>query len=115
MDLQADIDALLRHSHPTPFGLQKWQHARIEALQRLVAMTSIQFFLFELKDYVEGNEELAVAAEKLVTLLSKQLKIVKKHKSDWRRLSPRPSRCRKPKSKRLLPRSSKRWTRIGSG
>jgi hypothetical protein len=25
MDLQADIDALLRDKHPTPFGSQKWQ------------------------------------------------------------------------------------------
>src|SRR5476651_1547190 len=47
MDLQADIDALLRDEHPTPFGSKKWQYADIESLQRLVAMTAIQFVLFE--------------------------------------------------------------------
>lgn len=47
MDLQADIDALLRDNHPTPFGSKNWQYADIESLQRLVAMTAIQFVLFE--------------------------------------------------------------------
>ena len=47
MDLQADIDALLRDKHPSPFGSQKWQYASHEALQRLVAMRAIQFVLFE--------------------------------------------------------------------
>ena len=40
MDLQADIDALLRDKHPTPFGSKKWQYADIESLQRLVAITA---------------------------------------------------------------------------
>ena len=35
MDLQADIDALLRDKHPTPFGSKNWQYACLEALQRL--------------------------------------------------------------------------------
>ena len=48
MDLQADIDALLRDDHPTPFGSKNWQYACPEALQRLVAMTAIQFVLFVL-------------------------------------------------------------------
>ena len=47
MDLQADIDALLRDKHPTPFGSKHWEYACIEALQRVVAMTAIQFVLFE--------------------------------------------------------------------
>lgn len=47
MDLQADIDSLLGDAHPTPFGSKNWQYACIEALQRLVAMTAIQFVLFE--------------------------------------------------------------------
>ncbi len=47
MELQADIDALLRDDHPTPFGSKNWQFASLEALQRLVAMTAIQFVLFE--------------------------------------------------------------------
>src|ERR1700731_2914120 len=57
MDLQADIDALLRDKHPTPFGSKNWQYADIESLQRLVAMAAIQFVLFEPVEHVEGNEE----------------------------------------------------------
>src|SRR5436853_5595569 len=57
MDLQADIDALLRDDHPTPFGSRNWQYACIEALQRLVAMTAIQFVLFEPVGRVQGNED----------------------------------------------------------
>jgi hypothetical protein len=83
MDLQADIDALLRDAHPTPFGSKNWQYACIEALQRLVAMTAIQFVLFEPTDRVQGSEEVKVVAEKLVSLLSKQLKTLKTKESDW--------------------------------
>ena len=83
MDLQADIDALLRDNHPTPFGSKNWQYADIEALQRLVAMTAIQFVLFEPVDRVEGNEEVKDAAKKLVSLLSEQLKTLKTKKADW--------------------------------
>ena len=83
MDLQADIDALLRDDHPTPFGSQKWQYASPEALQRLVAMTAIQFVLFEPVDWVKGNNELKTVAEKLMAMLSDQLKTLKTKKSDW--------------------------------
>src|SRR6516165_388824 len=83
MDLQADIDSLLRDAHPTPFGSKNWQYACIEALQRLVAMTAIQFVLFEPVDSVQSNEEVRIAAEKLVSLLSKQLKTLKTKQSDW--------------------------------
>jgi hypothetical protein len=83
MDLQADIDALLRDAHPTPFGSKNWQYACIEALQRFVAMTAIQFVLFEPVQRVQGNEEVRTAAEKLVSLLSEQLKTLKTKKSDW--------------------------------
>src|SRR5262249_53632303 len=83
MDLQADIDSLLRDAHPTPFGSKNWQYACIEALQRLVAMTAIQFVLLEPVDRVQGNEEVRIAAEKLVSLLSKQLKTLKTKQSDW--------------------------------
>jgi len=83
MDLQADIDALLRDKHPTPFGSKNWQYACPEALQRLVAMTAIQFVLFEPVGMVKGNDELKVAAEKLVSMLSEQLKTLKTKKSDW--------------------------------
>lgn len=74
MDLQADIDALLRDSHPTPFGSAKWRNARPETLQRLVTMTAIQFLLFEPVDWVAGNEDLKVVAEKLLRMMSTQVK-----------------------------------------
>ncbi len=83
MDLQADIDSLLRDKHPTPFGSQRWQYASIEALQRLVAMTAIQFVLFEPVDWVKGNDELKVAADKILAIMSAQLKTLKTKKSDW--------------------------------
>jgi hypothetical protein len=83
MDLQADIDALLRDKHPTPFGSQQWQYASHEALQRLVTMTAIQFVLFEPADRVRGNDEVKVAAEKLIGILAAQLKTLKTKKSDW--------------------------------
>lgn len=83
MDLQADIDALLRDDHPTLFGSKHWQYACHEALQRFVAMTAIQFLLFEPAGMVKGNEEVKVAADKLVSLLSDQLKTLKTKKSDW--------------------------------
>lgn len=83
MDLQADIDALLRDKHPTPFGSKNWQYADIESLQRLVAMTAIQFVLFEPAEMVKGNEEVKAAAKKLVSILSEQLKTLKTKKTDW--------------------------------
>jgi hypothetical protein len=83
MDLQGDIDLLLREQHPSPFGSQKWQYASIEALQRLVTMTAIQFLLFEPADLVQGNEELKTHAENMIKELLKQLKTLKTKKSDW--------------------------------
>jgi hypothetical protein len=83
MELQADIDTLLRGDQPTPFGSEKWKYADLESLQRLVAMTAIQFVLFEPVDRVAGNEEIKVAAEKLVSMFSEQLKTLKTKKSDW--------------------------------
>ena len=81
MDLQADIDALLRDKHPTPFGSQKWKNAFPETLQRLVAMAAIQFVLFEPVGYVAGNDEFKVVAEKLLTILAGQLKMLTKNQS----------------------------------
>jgi len=46
-------------------------------------MTAIQFVLFEPAGRVKSNEEIKVAAEKLVSMLSKQLKTLKTKKSDW--------------------------------
>jgi len=83
MDFQADIDALLRDKHPTPFGSQNWQYASHEALQRLVAMTAIQFVLFEPVDWVKGNDEFKVAADKMLEILGAQLKTLNTKKSDW--------------------------------
>jgi hypothetical protein len=83
MDLQADIDALLRDKHPTPFGSKNWQYACIEALQRVVAMTAIQFVLFEPEARVQGNDEFKVAADKLISIIVAQLKTLKTKKSDW--------------------------------
>ena len=83
MELQADIDTLLRGDKPTPFGSEKWQYACLEALQRIVAMTAIQFVLFEPVERVKGNDQVKIAAEKLVSILSEQLKTLKTKKSDW--------------------------------
>ena len=83
MDLQADIDALLRDDHPTPFGSKNWQYACPEALQRLVAMTAIQLVLFEPVGRVKGNDELNLAADKVIEIILAQLKTLKTKKSDW--------------------------------
>src|SRR5580700_11713303 len=74
MDLQAAIDALLRDNHPTPFGSKKWQYADIESLQRLVAMTAIQFVLFEPVERVKDNDEFKVTADKMIEIILAQLK-----------------------------------------
>ena len=83
MDLQADIDSLLREDHPTPFGSNNWQYACIEALQRIVAMTAIQFVLFEPEERVKGNDEFKVAADKMIEIILAQLKTLKTKKADW--------------------------------
>ncbi len=73
MDLQADIDALLRNKHPTPFGSGEWRNGRPEELQRLVLMAAIQFVLFEPIDWVPGNDDFKAAAEKLLEVVSAQM------------------------------------------
>ena len=82
MDLQAEIDTLLRDDQPTPFGSEKWRHASLEALQRFVAMTALQFVLFEPVGWVEGNEELKIAADDVMKILSTQLKGLKTNEFD---------------------------------
>src|SRR3954454_5285711 len=82
MDLQADIDRLLRDGRPTPFGSKRWENASLEALQRLVAMTAIQFLLFEPTEWVEGNDELKAAAERTLDVIVAQLKAVETRRSD---------------------------------
>lgn len=76
MDLQADIDALLRDSHPTPFGSKKWKSARLETLQRMVAMIAIQFVLLEPDRLVTDNDEFKVVADKLLEIILAQLKAI---------------------------------------
>src|SRR3954465_281689 len=83
MDLQADIDGLLRDAGPRPFGSKNWQYASLEALQRIVAMTAIQFVLFEPEKLVEGNDEFKVAADGMIEIIVAQLKTLKTKKSDY--------------------------------
>jgi hypothetical protein len=83
MDLQADIDALLRDKHPTPFGSEKWKYACLEARQRVVAMAAIKFIQLEPVDRVQGNAEFKVAADKVLEIIVSQLKTLKTKKSDW--------------------------------
>src|SRR3954447_22449653 len=83
MELQADIDTLLRGDQPTPFGSKQWEYACLEAKLRIVAMTAIQFVLFEPVGRVKGNDEVKVAAEKLIDILVAQLKTLKTKRSDW--------------------------------
>jgi hypothetical protein len=78
MDLQADIDALLRDKHPTPFGSERWKNSRIETIQRLVAITAIQFVLYEPDDWVKGNKEIKSEAKKLIDIILDQLKMLEK-------------------------------------
>jgi hypothetical protein len=75
MELQADIDTLLRGDQPTPFGAKNWQYASLEALQRLI--------LFEPVGRVKRNEEFKVAADGMIGVIIAQLKTLKTKKSDW--------------------------------
>jgi hypothetical protein len=83
MELQADIDTLLRGNQPTPFGSKKWEYACLEAQLRWVAMTAIQFVLFEPVGRVEGNEEVRVEADRMLKTIVAQLKTLKTKRSDW--------------------------------
>jgi len=83
MDLQADIDGLLRDAGPSPFGSKNWRYASLEALQRLVAMTAIQFVLFEPEKLVKGNGEFKVAAERMIEIIIAQLKTLKTKELDY--------------------------------
>ena len=81
MDLQADVDALLRGNNATPFGSAKWKNGRPEELQRLILMTAAQFVLFEPIDWVHKNDEFKTSAEELMEILLSQLNWIKaKHK-----------------------------------
>ena len=45
-----------------------------ETLQRWVAMTAVQFVLFEPVDWVAGNDEIRAVGENLLHLLSAQVR-----------------------------------------
>ena len=77
MDLQADIDALLRDKHPTPFGSARFRNSRPETMQRVVAMTAIQFILFEPENLVQGNQGVHAAGKKLINLILDQLNLLR--------------------------------------
>jgi hypothetical protein len=83
MEMQADIDTLLRDQKRTPFGSEKWQYACPEALQRIVAMTAIQFILYEPVGWVKGNDEFKSVAETMIKTLIAQLKTLKTKQSDY--------------------------------
>ncbi|MFO0902198.1 MAG: hypothetical protein U0939_04315 [Pirellulales bacterium] len=78
MDLQAEIDVLLREKQPTPFGSGRWKDARPEELQRLVLLTSIQFVRLEPFDWVEGNDKFHELSDEMLELLVRQCKWVRK-------------------------------------
>lgn len=74
MELQGEIDCLLREIESSPFSSQKWQNASLEAKQRVMTMAAIQFLIFEPVDRVDGNDKLKIAADKLLEVLGNQLK-----------------------------------------
>ncbi len=77
MDLQGDIDALIRDK-PTPFGSGPFKNCRPETLQRVVAMTAIQFILLEPASLVSGNEEVHALGKNLIDLIVEQLRQLRK-------------------------------------
>ena len=76
MDLRGDIDALIRDK-PTPFGSGPFKNSRPETLQWVVAMTAIQFILFEPASLVNGNEEVHAVSKKLIDLIVNQLRLLR--------------------------------------
>jgi hypothetical protein len=76
MDLQADIDTLIRDKS-TPFGSGPFKNCRPESLQRVVAMTAIQFILLEPASLVKGNEEIQTAGKKMIDMIVNQLRLLR--------------------------------------
>jgi hypothetical protein len=76
MDLQGDIDTLIRDK-PTPFGSVPFKNCRPESLQRVVAMTAVQFILLEPVSLVNGNEEVHAVGKKLIDLIVSQLRLLR--------------------------------------
>ena len=77
MNLQVDIDALLRDKYPKSPGTASFKNSRLETLQRVVAVTAIQFILFEPASLVNGNEEVHVVGKKLIDLIFDQMRLLR--------------------------------------
>lgn len=73
MDVQSEIDALVHGKLPMPYGSNKWKHASLEELERLVLMTAVQFVLREPVDGVVGNDEFQAAADRLLDVVHAQM------------------------------------------
>ena len=78
IDLQGDIDELLRDCPKSPFRAARFTNARPEELQRIALIAATQFVLFEPKDCVEGNDRFTGLAEDLLGHVIKQIEWVKK-------------------------------------
>ncbi len=76
MDLQIDIDALLRDKH-SQSGSALFKNSQPETLQRVVAITAIQFILFEPLHLVKGNAEVQAVGKKLIDLMISQMRLLR--------------------------------------
>ena len=52
-------------------------------MQRIVAMTALQFVNFEPEGRGKGDTEFRIAADKMFEVILAQLKTLKTKKSDW--------------------------------
>jgi hypothetical protein len=77
IDLQGDIDELLRDCPQSPFRAANFTNARPEELQRMTLIAATQLVLFEPKDWVEGNDRFKGLAEDLLDHVIKQVQWVK--------------------------------------
>ncbi len=77
IDLQCDIDELIRDCPRSPFRAANFTNARPEELQRMALIAATQLVLFEPKDWVEGNDRFAGLAEDLLDHVIKQIEWVK--------------------------------------
>jgi hypothetical protein len=78
IDLQGDIDELIRDCPQSPFRAANFTNARPEELQRMALIAATQLVLFEPKDWVKGNDRFAGLAEDLLDHVIRQIKWVKK-------------------------------------
>ncbi len=78
IDLQGDIDGLLRESYPSPFDSGKLKNARPEELQRIALMAAVQFVLYEPENWVVSNDQFKNSADELLKIVTQQLQWLKK-------------------------------------